>query len=135
MRKACPVVASKSPNSAPLQDLVLVVDDDQAVRDALKFALELDGLSVDTCDSGAELLRHPRLSSARCLVLDHQMPEMNGFAVLKELKRRNVTLPVILITTPLSRDVEQRALSAGVAGVLEKPLLENILIDKIRHVL
>jgi FixJ family two-component response regulator len=135
MRKACPVVASKSPSSAPLQDLVLVVDDDQAVRDALKFALELDGLSVDTCDSGAELLRHPRLSSARCLVLDHQMPEMNGFAVLKELKRRNVTLPVILITTPLSRDVEQRALSAGVAGVLEKPLLENILIDKIRHVL
>jgi FixJ family two-component response regulator len=129
------VAAEKSPSSPTLPDLVLVVDDDQAVRDALKFALELDGLTVDTCDSGAELLRHPRLSVARCLVLDYQMPEMNGFAVLSELQRRNVTLPVILITAPLSRDVERRALSAGVAAVLEKPLLENILIDKIRHVL
>jgi len=135
MRKADPVIAANSPTPTVLQDLVLIVDDDQAVRDALKFALELDGLSVDTCDSGAELLRHPRLSTARCLILDYQMPEMNGFAVLKELKRRNITLPVILITAPLSRDVELRALSAGVAGVLEKPLLENVLIDKIRHVL
>ena len=122
------------PTTAP-QDLVLVVDDDQAVREALKFALELDGLSVDTCDSGAELLRHPSLPNARCLVLDYQMPGMNGFAVLSELKRRNVTLPVILITAPLSREVELRAIAAGVAGVLEKPLLEDVLIEKIRHVM
>jgi FixJ family two-component response regulator len=118
-----------------MQNLVLIVDDDQAVRDALKFALELDGLSVDTCGSGAELLRHPDLSRACCLVLDYVMPEMNGFAVLNELKRRNVTLPVILITAPLNADVERRAAAAGVAGVLEKPLLEDVLIDKIRHVI
>lgn len=121
------------PHLLPAHDLVLIVDDDQAVRDALKFALELDGLSVDTCDSGAELLRHPRLTDARCLVLDYQMPGMNGFAVMSELKRRNVTLPVILITAPLSREVERKAVAAGVAGVLEKPLLEDILLDKIRH--
>jgi two-component system, LuxR family, response regulator FixJ len=129
MREARPV------NAADLQDLVLVVDDDLAVRDALKFALELDGLSVDTCGSGAELLRHPGLGRARCLVLDYQMPDMNGFAVMGELKRRNVALPVILITAPLSREVERRAAAAGVAGVLEKPLLEDTLIEKIRHVL
>ena len=123
------------PHPNPALDLVLIVDDDQAVRDALKFALELDGLSVDTCDSGDELLRHPNLTSARCLVLDYQMPGMNGFAVMSELKRRNVTLPVILITAPLSRDVERRAAAAGIAGVLEKPLLEDILLKKIRHVL
>jgi FixJ family two-component response regulator len=126
--------ANPTPPNA-LQDLVLVVDDDQAVRDALKFTLELDGLAVDTCDSGAQLLNHPRLPYARCLVLDYRMPGMNGFAVLSELKRRNITLPVILITAPLSREVEQRAMAAGAAGVLEKPLLENILIDKIRHVM
>jgi len=130
-------VSATAPPHPPTaqQDLVLVVDDDQAVRDALKFALELDGLLVDTCDGGAQLLNHPRLPDARCLVLDYQMPGMNGFAVLSELKRRNVTLPVILITAPLSREIERRAMAAGVAGVLEKPLLENILIDKIRHVM
>ncbi len=127
--------AEKSVQSPALRDLVLVVDDDQAVRDALKFALELDGLTVDTCDSGAELLRHPRLPNARCLILDYQMPGMNGFAVMSELRRRNVTLPVILITAPISREVLQRAMDAGAAGVLEKPLLEDILIEKIRHVM
>jgi FixJ family two-component response regulator len=135
MRKAFPVVAEKTPPPAAIRDLVLVVDDDHAVRDALKFALELEGLSVETCDGGAALLRHPGLPHAGCLVLDYQMPGMTGLAVLRELKRRNVILPVILITAPLSREVELRALAAGVAGVLEKPLLEDILIEKIRHVM
>ena len=129
------MIAAPSHNATATKDLVLIVDDDQAVREALKFALELDGLAVDTCDSGAELLNHPRLPQARCLVLDYQMPGMNGFAVMNELKRRNVTLPVILITAPLSRDVERRAVAAGVAGVLEKPLLEDILVEKIRHLI
>lgn len=127
--------AENPPSPPPLRDLVLVVDDDQAVRDALKFALELDGLKVDTCDSGAELLRHPHLPNACCLVLDYQMPGMNGFAVMSELRRRNVTLPIILITAPISREVLQRAMDAGAAGVLEKPLLEDTLIEKIRHVM
>lgn len=126
------MIAQKTPAQ---QALVLIVDDDQAVREALKFTLELDGLSVDTCDSGAELLRHPSLPKAGCLVLDYLMPGMNGFAVMSELKRRNISIPVIMITAPLSRDVERRATAAGVAEVLEKPLLEDILIEKIRHVL
>jgi len=129
------VIAAKSHPSPVTQGLVLVVDDDQAVRESLKFALELEGLSVDTCEGGLELLNHPKLREANCLVLDYVMPGMNGFAVIRELKRRNVTLPVILITAPLSREIEQRAAEAGIAGVLEKPLLENILIDKIRHVM
>lgn len=134
-RKARSVSPANDHSPSAPGDLVLILDDDQAVREALKFALALDGLAVDTCDSGSELLNHPRLSQARCLVLDYQMPGMNGFTVLNELKRRNVTLPVILITAPLNRDVEQRAAAAGVAGVLEKPLLEDVLIDKIRHVI
>jgi FixJ family two-component response regulator len=129
------VISTRSPAPSDAPDLVLIVDDDQAVRDALKFALELDGLHVDTCDSGAALLRHPGLPTARCLVLDYLMPEMNGFAVLSELKRRKITLPIIMMTAPLSRDVERRAAAAGVAGILEKPLLEDVLIDKIRHVI
>jgi FixJ family two-component response regulator len=129
------VIAALSYPSNEPRDLVLVVDDDQAVRDALKFALELDGLAVITCNSGLELLNHPELPHARCLVLDYLMPGMNGLSVLGELKRRNITLPVILITAPLSVDTERRATEAGVAGVLEKPLLEDVLIDKIRHII
>lgn len=129
------MIAAKSSSPAPAQNLVLIVDDDQAVLDALKFALELDGLSVDTCSSGAQLLNHPRLQQARCLVLDYKMPGMNGFALMNELKRRDVASPVIMITAPLSPEVERRAVAAGVAGILEKPLLEDILLNKIRHVM
>lgn len=129
------MIARDAQETTADRDLVLIVDDDQAVRDALKFALELDGIRVDTCDSGNELLSHPGLSQARCLVLDYVMPGMNGLAVMTELKRRNVFLPVILITAPLSREIERRAIAAGVAGVLEKPLLEDVLLDKIRHIL
>lgn len=129
------MIAQLSSQNSPRKDLVLIVDDDQAVREALKFTLELDGLCVDTCGGGAELLRHPSLPQAGCLVLDYLMPGMNGFAVISELKRRNISIPVIMITAPLSRDVERRATAAGVAGVLEKPLLEDVLLNKIRHVL
>lgn len=129
------MIAANPPSRAATQNLVLIVDDDLAVRDALKFALELEGLSVATCGSGAELLDHPDLAHARCVVLDYVMPGMNGFGVLGELKKRHIDLPVILITAPLNREVELRAKAAGVAGVLEKPLLENVLIDKIRHVI
>ena len=48
------------------QDIVLVVDDDLAVRESLKFALELEGLSVRACGSGEEFLSHPDLPRARC---------------------------------------------------------------------
>ena len=124
-----------SPSPAASQGLVLIVDDDQAVRDALKFALELDGLSVETCGGGEDLLRHPRLAQARCLVLDYVMPGMNGLAVMTELKRRDLAVPVIMITAPLSREIVRRAIAAGVAGILEKPLLEDALLERIRRVL
>jgi FixJ family two-component response regulator len=128
-------MARHPPQTAANTHFVLIVDDDHAVRDSLKFALELEGLLVDTCESGNALLGHPRLQLARCLVLDHQMPGMNGFAVMHELKRRNVCLPIIMITAPLSREIEQRALAAGVVALLEKPLLEDVLLDKIRRIL
>ena len=58
--------------------VVLVVDDDLAVRESLKFALELEGLEVHACAGGADLLDHPQLMHAACLVVDYQMPA-NGW--------------------------------------------------------
>ena len=58
------------------QEIVFVVDDDLAVRESLKFALELEGLVVRVCGSGAELLRHSDLSHAGCLVMECRMPIM-----------------------------------------------------------
>lgn len=113
--------------------IILVVDDDPAVRDSLKFSLELDGLTVHTCDSGMALLDHPQLKQAGCIVLDYKMPEMDGFEVLERLGERQNQVPVILITGPVTIRIRERATRAGVAQILEKPLLDTALIDRIRE--
>jgi two-component system response regulator FixJ len=112
---------------------VIIVDDDRAVRESLKFSLSLDGLAVQTCDSGLKLLRDGDLTATDCLVLDCKMPDMDGFAVVAELVARNVNVPIILITAPVTDRVRQQAKRAGVFSVLEKPLLDGILLDHVRR--
>ena len=97
-----------------------MVDDDLAVRESLKFALELEGLVVHACGSGMELLRHPDLSRARCLVLDYRMPVIDGFEVIEHLSALQVALPVILITSAATDALRERASKAGVRYVRGK---------------
>lgn len=117
------------------RNIVLVVDDDLAVRESLKFALELEGLTVRAFGSGRELLEHADLPCASCLVLDCKMPVMDGFEVLDRLADRQVRLPVILITSDATSTIRQRAAIRGVQHVLEKPLSDSTLAENIQDVL
>jgi two-component system, LuxR family, response regulator FixJ len=117
------------------QNIVFVVDDDLAVRDSLKFALELEGLVVRLCGSGAELLRHPDLRQADCLVMECKMPLMDGFEVLDILATRGAKIPVILLTIYATDAFRRRAAASGARFTLEKPLLNGSLVDRIREVL
>jgi len=117
------------------QQLVLIVDEDPAVRDALQFALRLEGLCVHVHSSGAALLADPDLSRARCVILDDRMRQMDGFALLKNLKARDISLPAIMLTSHATARVRARADAAGVHKVLEKPLLDNALMENIRSIL
>lgn len=114
--------------------VILVADDDPAVRDSLKFSLELEGLVVHTCSGGIALLEHPELSRADCIVLDYKMPGMDGFEVLERLKERKLSVPIILITSSATAAIRARADRAGVRHLLEKPLLDTVLIDRIQEV-
>ena len=117
------------------QHLVLVVDDDLAVRESLKFALELEGLKVQALRGGAELLTHPQLWRADCLILSHHMPVMGSFAVLARLTALGCRVPVILIADHLTDALRRRAATAGVRYVVEKPFLDNALSDRIQDIL
>jgi len=112
---------------------VLVVDDDLAVRDSLKFALETEGLAVETYASGRQMFASKSAAAADCLDLDYKMPEMDGFAVMEELAARKIALPVILITAPVTDAIRRRAQKAGVFNLLEKPLLDGTLAETIRQ--
>lgn len=113
--------------------VIIIVDDDPAVRDALQFSLTLEGFTVYTCRSGEELFHHPALRSSDCIVLDYKMPGLSGLDVLHRLAAVHVTAPVIFITGPLSKGLRQQALEAGACMVLEKPLLDRALTDRIRE--
>lgn len=116
----------------PMLPVVLVVDDDPAVRASLKFALELDGFEVRIFATPDEILHDTDLPPDGCLVVDYNLPGQNGLDLLRELKRRNVMMPAILITTHPTDLVRKRATSAGVA-IIEKPLFSNALSDAVRE--
>ena len=118
-----------------MADLVLIVDDDQAVRDALQFALRLEGLRVHVHSDGAALLADPDLNRAGCIILGDRMRQMDGFSLLSRLKAREINLPTIMLTSHATPMVWARAEAAGVRIVLEKPLLDNALIENIRSIL
>jgi len=112
---------------------VLVVDDDAAIRKALKFGLETEGLVVKTFSGGRQMLESGSVNQADCLVLDCRMAGMDGFAVVAELAARKARIPVILMTAPVTETMRRRAHEAGVFSLLEKPLLDGVLADNIRR--
>lgn len=112
--------------------LVLVVDDDAAVRNSLKFSLELEGLAVRLYADGEALLNETDLPDEGCLVVDFYMPSMNGLDLVRSLRRRHIGIPAILITGKASQEMRQKAKRAGCRAVLEKPLEDSALLDTIR---
>ena len=111
-----------------------VVDDDPAVRNSLKFSLEIEGFAVSVYASGRELLQEHSLSNFSCLVLDQYMPGLNGLDLAAKLRERQLSVPVILITTHPSKALVARAKEGGVL-IVEKPLLGNVLVEKIRDLI
>jgi FixJ family two-component response regulator len=111
--------------------IVVVVDDDAAVRGSLKFALEIEGFAVRTYPKWDDLLADVRLADCACFIIDQKLPGMNGLDVVAALRKERIAAPVILITSHPTSVLQQRAAQAGVP-IVEKPLLGNALIDRVR---
>jgi FixJ family two-component response regulator len=112
--------------------VVGVVDDDPAVRNSLKFSLEIDGFVVRTYGNAEALLNEADLPQFSCLVVDQNMPGARGLDMVAKLRQRQLAVPVILITTHPAKILIARADEAGVP-IVEKPLLGNALLEKIRY--
>ncbi len=120
------------PDKGPL---VLIADDDLAVRDALQFALRLAGVDVHVHGDGAELLADADLPHARCIIVDDGTPLLNGFELLSRLRARNIQSPAILLTNHATARLRARADAAGVRLVLEKPLMDKALVENVLTIL
>jgi two-component system, LuxR family, response regulator FixJ len=110
--------------------VVVVVGDDLAIRNSLKFWLELEGLTVRSYASGAEFLAAGELSRCDCLVIDQSIPA-NGLHSIMQLRAQRFSAPAILVISQPSPSLRKEAEKAGVP-IVEKPLLGNGLLDTIR---
>ena len=110
-------------------EVVAVVDDDDAVCDSTRLLLEAYGYEVRTYPSGAEFLREaPRIG---CLIVDYRMPGLSGLDFVSELRKRGTSVPTIMITATSDGSVERRAAEFGIKRVLHKPLSNRVLMTAI----
>ena len=103
------------------QPRVYIVDDDEAMRDSLKWLLESRGLRVELYPSGNAFLDSFDNGFCGCLVLDVRMPGMSGLDLYEQLRARASTLPVIFITGHGDVPMAVSALKKGAADFIEKP--------------
>jgi FixJ family two-component response regulator len=110
-----------------------VVDDDAAVRESLCILLDTRGFEVKSYSSGADFLRDA--VDVECLILDHNMPGLDGFDFMSELRQRGNNVPTIMITGTRSPRIERLALEFGIKRVLEKPASARVLLGAIYEAL
>jgi two-component system response regulator FixJ len=115
--------------------VICVVDDDAAVRNALKFALEVEGLDVRVYDGAVSLLNDPNAPPCGCLVIDYRLPVMDGLELIGVLRGRGIDSPVILVTGRANKELRAQAQRLGVHCLLEKPLSDNALLESIHSAL
>jgi two-component system, LuxR family, response regulator FixJ len=122
------------PLSGPV---VYLVDDDDAVRDALALLLGTVGLEVRTYPDGLALLGELGSAAGRdalgCLLLDIRMPHISGLHLQLQLRERGLDLPVILLTGHADVELCRRAFRQGAADFLTKPVDETELLDAVQR--
>ncbi len=106
---------------AKTRAIVAVVDDDEADAPIVKFMLEIEGFVARTYASPADFLDAAGLQSFSCVILDQTMPDMNGLALLRQLRARGHSWPAILIASNPDSAAHELAAQAGVP-IVEKPL-------------
>lgn len=114
---------------------VIVVDDDEAVRDSLSALLVAEGYQVKFYASATEFLRHEHGRTSDCLILDHNMKRMTGLALAERLRAEDRRLPMILISGNLTAATRKRAEKLDIVTILEKPFSDEELLSAVRQVL
>ena len=114
---------------------VFVVDDDEGVRNSLRFLLKSVGLATKALASASEFLESYKPSQPGCLVLDVRMPGMSGLELQQQLNLRGAVIPVIFITGHGDIPMAVEAMQQGAFDFLQKPFRDQDLIDRIQRAL
>lgn len=128
LRTNSPISSATQPDTPT----VFVVDDDVAVREALKLLISFAGWRPETFASAQEFLARPRVLAPSCLVLDVSLPDMNGLELQARVAAERVDMPIIFITSDGDIPMTVRAMKAGALEFMTKPFDDEVLLCAIR---
>jgi two-component system, LuxR family, response regulator FixJ len=114
---------------------VHVIDDDEAVRQALALQLGSAGIDVKTYESASAFLTVAPTVQAGCIITDVKMPEVSGIDLLRRLRELKVPVPVIVITGHGDVTLAVEAMKIGAVDFLEKPFEDEVLLASVRSAL
>lgn len=114
---------------------IYVVDDDEAVRDSLGALLEARGYEVRGYPSAEDFLRDHRPNLRGCLLVDLQMPGMDGLALVERLKAAGSKLPVVVVTGHGDVPLAVKAMKVGAVDFLQKPYANEVMLEVVQRAL
>jgi len=112
-------------------NLISIVDDDESVRRTTKLLVESFGYRAAVFESAESFLKSDQLFDTSCLVVDIQMPGMDGLQLQRHLADEGYSIPIIFITAYGDKS-RRRALQAGAVAFLDKPFSDEQLLENIR---
>jgi FixJ family two-component response regulator len=112
--------------------LVVIIDDDESVRQSLPDLLRMFGLASETFSSAEEFLAKDGISRSKCLLLDVAMPGMGGPELQKELNRRKIKIPIIFITGHRDETLWSRLTEQGAVAILIKPFSDDAMLEALK---
>ena len=112
---------------------VFVVDDDDSVRESLELLIQSSGYRPETFASAQEFLSRPRVPAPSCLVLDVNLPDLNGLELQKRVAADRNHMPIIFITGYGDVPMSVKAMKGGAAEFLTKPFRDEVLLSAIQN--
>ena len=115
--------------------LIVIVDDDELVRESLNGLMRAAGFPALTFASAEEFLNSGKKEQTACLIADIRMPGMSGLDLQSSLNRDKLRIPIIFITAQGDEKMRMQALRAGAVEFLAKPFDDDVLLDSVRAAL
>jgi FixJ family two-component response regulator len=124
---------SRSPPMSHATPIVFIVDDDVSVRESLEALIRCGGWQPETFASAQEFLSRPRVLAPSCLVLDVNLPDLNGLDLQKRVAVDRMDMPIIFITGYGDVPMTVQAMKAGAVEFLMKPFGDDVLLSAVRN--
>lgn len=113
--------------------VVFVVDDDISIRESLELLIRAAGWQAEVFDSAQAFLARPRIFVPSCLILDVNLPDLNGLDLQKRVAAERTDMPIIFITGYGDVPMTVQAMKGGAVEFLTKPFGDEVLLSAIRH--